>query len=258
VWRFTTRGVDHFEFNPVPSPQVVSQPFPVTLTARDELDRTVTNFTGAVSLAGFSGIATPVLFGDNFEDGNISDWTMLAGNYTRVVTNSTAAGGVRSLTLIGGEQNHYDGVSHALPNIQPARVQFHVRASANNVYSGYFVVGSGDDFDQTAVFFYMTSAGTMGISSVNNTAPYVAGQWYRITFLFDWLEREVAFLVDGNLVATNVPFRNNVSSLGTVHLYNFDASQAWWDEIQFLSDSDVRPGRYVLVAVTDTGSGIAP
>src|ERR1043166_3977329 len=50
VWRFTTRGVDHFEFTPG-GPQLVNEPFLVTVIARDELDRAVTNFTGAVALS---------------------------------------------------------------------------------------------------------------------------------------------------------------------------------------------------------------
>ncbi len=50
VWRFTTRGVSHFAFGAVNSPQLAEASFPITLTARDELNRVVTNFTGAAGL----------------------------------------------------------------------------------------------------------------------------------------------------------------------------------------------------------------
>jgi uncharacterized repeat protein (TIGR01451 family) len=52
VWQFTTRGVDHFDFDTVASPQLVNQPFAVTIRARDEFSRVVSNFTGKVTLTG--------------------------------------------------------------------------------------------------------------------------------------------------------------------------------------------------------------
>ena len=54
VWQFTTRGVDHFDWNPIASPQAVGVPFPVTIRARDEFGSTVSNFTGTVALRGAS------------------------------------------------------------------------------------------------------------------------------------------------------------------------------------------------------------
>jgi subtilisin family serine protease len=49
------RGVDHFDWDPIPSPQTVSAPFPVTVTAKTALEETVTAFTDTVSLAGKTG-----------------------------------------------------------------------------------------------------------------------------------------------------------------------------------------------------------
>jgi uncharacterized repeat protein (TIGR01451 family) len=59
VWQFTTRGVDHFSWNTIPSPQNVNQPFSVTVTARDADDFTVSNFTGTVSLRGLPAAVSP-------------------------------------------------------------------------------------------------------------------------------------------------------------------------------------------------------
>jgi uncharacterized repeat protein (TIGR01451 family) len=50
VWQFTTLGVTHFSWDPIPSPQFVNQPFSVVLTARDAFNSVVSNFTGIVSL----------------------------------------------------------------------------------------------------------------------------------------------------------------------------------------------------------------
>ncbi|HKW28451.1 MAG TPA: M36 family metallopeptidase, partial [Verrucomicrobiae bacterium] len=55
VWQFTTRGVDHFAWNPISSPQFVNQPFGAAITAKDEFNVTVSNFNRSVSLAGYGG-----------------------------------------------------------------------------------------------------------------------------------------------------------------------------------------------------------
>jgi uncharacterized repeat protein (TIGR01451 family) len=53
VWSFTTAPFDHFSISNVPSPQFVGQPFAVTVTARDEYDKIVGNYSGAVSLTNY-------------------------------------------------------------------------------------------------------------------------------------------------------------------------------------------------------------
>lgn len=57
VWSFSTRDIDHFAFDFVP-PQFVTVPFPVTVTARDESNRVVTNFTGGITLEATTPIST--------------------------------------------------------------------------------------------------------------------------------------------------------------------------------------------------------
>ena len=52
-------GVDHFAWNTVPSPQLVSQPFSTTITAQDAFNTTVTNFTGAVGISAQNGSSGP-------------------------------------------------------------------------------------------------------------------------------------------------------------------------------------------------------
>jgi len=90
VWRFTTRGVDHFVWSAISSPQAVSQPFNATVTAKDSFDTTVTNFTSSVRLNGYSGSMGALLFKDDFEDGDFSDWTIGSAVATRAITNDTA------------------------------------------------------------------------------------------------------------------------------------------------------------------------
>lgn len=65
LWRFTTRGVDHFVWEPITSPKYVNQPFDVAVTAKDQFEMTVSNFTGVVNLTGLSaGLITNKVLGD--------------------------------------------------------------------------------------------------------------------------------------------------------------------------------------------------
>ncbi len=50
VWQFTTHSADHFDVSSIASPQQAGEPFSVTVTARDELGQTATNFSGTVTL----------------------------------------------------------------------------------------------------------------------------------------------------------------------------------------------------------------
>jgi hypothetical protein len=54
VWQFSVPGVgpvDHFAWEPTPSPAFLNVPFPVTLVAQDVFDNTATNFAGTVALS---------------------------------------------------------------------------------------------------------------------------------------------------------------------------------------------------------------
>jgi uncharacterized repeat protein (TIGR01451 family) len=67
VWQFTTRGPDHFVWNPIAS-QYVSQPFTATVTAKDIFETTVSNFAGNVAFSAIGGGPGEV-FRANFESG---------------------------------------------------------------------------------------------------------------------------------------------------------------------------------------------
>jgi uncharacterized repeat protein (TIGR01451 family) len=47
-------GLDHFEWSPIHSVQVISVPFPITLTALNQSNQVVTNFTGSVLVSGLN------------------------------------------------------------------------------------------------------------------------------------------------------------------------------------------------------------
>ncbi len=54
IWQFSTRGLgplDHFTWSPIPVDQSLSQPFQVTLTARDDIGNLLPGFSGSVALS---------------------------------------------------------------------------------------------------------------------------------------------------------------------------------------------------------------
>ena len=243
VWKFSTRGVDHFTWSTIVSPEMAINPFGVIVSARDEFNTVVTNFTQAVSISGLVGSPAYSLFSESFEDGNFGGWTVGAGTYVRMVTNSTSAAGSNSVTLIGGNSTHGNGLSYNLGVIKPESVKFSVQTAANTKYAAYVVLGDSIDPSSAAAFFYARADGTMGVYEDvvgPHTVPYEPNQWYQIELVFDWDANRIHYKRDGVLVESNIPFRSSgVASLTTLQIYNFDNTQSWWDDFQIISSNQV-------------------
>jgi len=82
VWQFTTRGLDHFTWSPVSSPQYANQPFAVTVVARDAHDSIVSNYTGTVQLQGSPAGISPAVSGafvDGMWQGNVTVARLASG-----------------------------------------------------------------------------------------------------------------------------------------------------------------------------------
>ncbi len=215
VWQFTTRGADHFHWNAIAPAQIVGQSFSASITARDELDRQVTNFTGPVTLSALSAPFGSGTFHESFEGGATNPW-VLGTNFTIcAITNDTAAEGQHSLTLRGGQNFHYQGVSYALGNVQASRITFAVRASETNRPGGYFVAGTGPAITSNAVFFLMNSDGKMGLAEDIggfHAIPYEANRWYKVSLVFDWETQKVDYYVDDQLKFARHPVPGQCAS----------------------------------------------
>jgi len=202
------------------------------------------NTTGDSAYSNETSATTTIVFADDFEDGNYDGWTPGSDPFTRQVTNQTAAGGNYSFTMIGGYNNHYQGVSHTLANLTPQRIDFYAQSNNSSKSDGYFVVGKGPSIEETAVFFYMKDDATMGIydGALWHGIPYVANQWYKISFIFDWTTKKVDYYVNDNLAESGISFRGtDINNLTDVYLYNYYDSQAWWDEIRFIQTGESVP-----------------
>ena len=229
-------AVNGFDISPIASPQFTNQPFAVTITARDETGQPALGFTGPATLAAYAGPLTNTLFYDDFEDGSFSDWTLGTGgsNYVRTITTSTAAGGLSSLTMVGGTTNHFTGLAHAISPSQPSLITFWTRASVTNANGGYFAAANAANVTNCAVFFYFQNNGTMGLFETSggfHGVPYVAQQWYKITLVLNWATQRMDMYTNGVAALSSIRFRATIPTITGIYLYNYHNTQAWWDEI---------------------------
>jgi len=250
VWQFRTRPlIDRLQWSAIATQQYVGQPIAIMLTAKGETNQTFADFNAPVSLSGTVLTGSQALFQDNFEDGNSAGWVVERvhpGPYSQQVTTNAAVGRY-SFTLIGGNQKHVDGYYYAFPRftMRPDQINFSVRSSATNKAGGFFAVGNDRSNLGVGVRFYMGASGRMGL--LDRTAGlrgtnYIANRWYRISIVFDWTRRRVHCFVDGEQIASDVPFQNIfLDDVASLHLYNFDNTQAWWDEIEIIDGSRTIP-----------------
>lgn len=240
VWRFTTRGLDHFEWEPVGSPQFVAVPIPATIRAVDEFGRTVSNYAGSASLGGFSNQVT-VLFADDFEQEGLVGWDWSPAEYTLAITNVAGSVGRSCLSVQGRTWDWDDGVSHVFwPDIAlPAQTSFRLRASATNAEGGRLALSLSRD-----LFFSMGADGTMGVAYDRKRSPrlpYEALRWYKITLVLDWrVPRWLSFFVDDQLVAGDIdwgwgPYDGPHCCPEWLSLENKDQTQVWFDDLRLLS-----------------------
>ncbi|MBN1601842.1 MAG: choice-of-anchor D domain-containing protein [Chitinispirillaceae bacterium] len=166
-------------------------------------------------------------FFDGFENGNWNNWTPGSGSYTRLVTSATAASGTYSFTLNGSNNTHYDGVSAQFATAQtPEDISFSVRVNDNTSACGYFVLGPTSS---CPIFFFMRRGEFY--ANEYTAVYYQPNTWYNVRFHIDWVSRNFDLYIDGELAVSDIPFRDQVNSFTTFYLYNYDNSQAWYDNI---------------------------
>src|SRR5262249_62314193 len=116
------------------------------------------------------------------------------------------------------------------PNTPPARIDFYARATQTTQAGAYFLVGASTA--SIAGYFFFNDDGLIHFTGVATTNRYEANRWYKISMGFHWATKRLDYYVNDALVLTNLPFNDaSLTSLATLHLYNFNFTQAWWDEI---------------------------
>jgi len=194
--------------------------------------------------------ASQYLFFENFENGNLDGWFQAVdgglgdgGIYSvREITGDTAANGTaHSFHIVGGNGTQsFNGLVHLLDQLEPSEISFWARSGAKDKRDTYFAVSGSATPSATNAILWL-AFNNNGYIMINQkvtpfqVAEYDAGVWYHLEIRnIDWLHQTFEVWLDGVMISDKVAFRgDNVSSAMRLDLFNYDSSEAWWDEIIF-------------------------
>lgn len=192
----------------------------------------------AISKAEVAVSASPVgLFYENFESAALQNWEKGSTIGTREITSETAAKGLFSYhysNAVSGE--HYNGISRTfLPEIRPKSISFYIQSATNDLAGGYFILT--DESGAECIWFYASYNGAYYVNNDiqgDNSYQYKALEWNKIELSnIDWENSVFDYSVNGKIVKEKISMRNAHpnASLGTLQLYNYDATEVWFDAI---------------------------
>jgi uncharacterized repeat protein (TIGR01451 family) len=214
VWQFSTAGVDHFAWSTIYSPQLVNQPFSATITAQDLLGRTVSNFTGAVSLqCGGSGTAAQVIEG--FESGiwPHAPWVSVAGVTLGTISTAYAHDGLYGLS--DPDWIYRTDVSIGNPGDV---LSWWMRPGSGRSYLGFGASASGCwsavAAPNTSQFILYQDAGYGFTTIASNAQTWQAGKWYKVAVQFGPASSVTCNLYDSD----GVTLLNSLSYTGVTGL----------------------------------------
>ena len=154
-------------------------------------------------------------------------------------SNVTRHSGRQSLRLSGGSSVEFDGLRARLPSgSKPRRVAFWVRA-ASKANAGYFTLGqhseAGGSIQSSVLFFHLRADGSAGLLSSTGgwtRGEYTPGEWLHVRIDIEWPYRRAQLWINGERIASNIGFASSsVQHADELHLFNFDKSVVWWDDI---------------------------
>lgn len=184
VWQFTTAGVDHFAWNNISSPQLVNQPFGVTITAQDAFNHIVTNFSGQVSLQclGAASASTTI---EDFESGTWphAPWVSVQGLTLGTLATTYAHDGNYGLSDPDWIYRTDVSLGKAGDNLS-----WWVRPGTGRAYLGFGASSNGcwsiAACPNTSQFLLERNSAYGFVNLLTNTQSWVAGKWYRVAVRF--------------------------------------------------------------------------
>ena len=159
-------GLDHFEINPIGSPQTAGSVFSTTLRAKDAYGNTVTTFTGRVQMSDPTGTLSPALSG-----------YFAAGELTQGVIIQQARNDL-SITVSDGGSPEHTGTSN-LFNIQAGALNRFVIAQIADQGTGepFAISVTAQDAQGNRVTSFTGSGATVNLthSGSGSISPTVSG-----------------------------------------------------------------------------------
>lgn len=191
---------------------------------------------------GLAGNIMPLLFYEDFEDGDWLGWGDAGGGYTiSIVPTSYLPGGSvpegnYNLSLTGGNIGGipFSGIYKLLPNITPSHISFYVRSSTSaDGRHGDFVLRQSDN--EGIEFAFNANANGQAEIQVNDQlcGDYSHDRWYLVEFKnIDWAIGALDVHVDGVQCIDELAFVSPVPNFDRLGLFNTNHSQVWIDEIE--------------------------
>jgi hypothetical protein len=212
-------GIDHFVWSAIPSPECMGPLFPVTVTAKDGNNNTVTTFNGNVSFNAWSGVSDI----DNFDTGiwPHAPWVLAAGGVAYgASTTAHIHDGASGFTDSGGGSGGTDWYYRTDVSIGSAgdAVSWWVRtdsALSGRAYLG-FAAGAGGTWavvvaPNTSQFVLQNDNpyGTFqDVTSGDQT--WLPGKWYKVQVVFTSSSSVNANLYDSD----GITLLNTLSATG--------------------------------------------
>ena len=168
---------------------------------------------------------------DDFEDGNINGWAGEGTHNCSAFISTEAPFGSYSMA-VDGACFPFNGYYFDVGNAAPTDVYLYVRSATTDTTDTFFVLG--EDFHEVVTFKGMAGDWAVYDGANHSCGPRNPGQWYYVHFVIDWSCKVYDVNIDGQPKLTNVNFYDPaVSGISRIHLFNYDATTAWYDEIYF-------------------------
>ena len=191
---------DHFVWNLISSPQMVGQPFPITITAFDYYNQVATNFNGSVLLT--SLLTNNMGTNMDFETGTLAPWVPLnasaePGPY-EVAIFDVAGNGVATKAFSIKANHGPDGIAQTIPLIAGMTYSVDVDIAADNPVSQNPYAGiAGVQIGSTTVAQH--NFGAIGYGQVlrghlHGTYIPTASGTYSLTLTFSRADYQTFFL----------------------------------------------------------------
>ncbi len=177
----------------------------------------------------------PVFF-DGFESGSYTPtWTLGPGMSSAAATTTNPASGSYRIEGTGGS-GHLNGLTATFPTSNPTEVSWDINPQGS-IATNYVVIGGTGLTTNNCLAFVYWNGGVGRIRFVSSTSfDFVAtpGSWYHIELKnINYTLRTFDIWVNGVSINTSFPFRSStLTSLNTVHLYNFNSGVGVWDDVQ--------------------------
>ncbi|MGQ1948801.1 Ig-like domain-containing protein [Geofilum sp. OHC36d9] len=174
------------------------------------------------------------VFEDDFEDGDISDWTIDSEVSVSVVTSNAGDGTYSAIMSGGSDWSTYHGMMQSFTSSQPEYISVMVYPDTEGDDNAIFFVGDENASDNGGIInFVYKDAADSHFDICDGLYFYTdESRWYQFEFKnIDFDNATFDCYIDGELFQKEIPFFNNSDYVSDVYLTDYTDSNIYWDNI---------------------------